>query len=100
MHEGVDWSMPIGSPIYAADGGTVVSAGYDGAYGYCIIINNGNGLKTRYAHNSKLLVSAGDKVYKGQKIANSGNSGRTTGPHLHFEVIKNGRVVNPLNYVK
>lgn len=100
MHEGVDWSMPIGSPIYAADGGTVVSAGYDGAYGYCVIINHGNGLKTRYAHNSKLLVSAGDKVYKGQKIANSGNSGRTTGPHLHFEVIKNGRVVNPLNYLK
>lgn len=99
MHDGVDWSMPIGSPILAADGGTVVSAGYDGAYGYCIIINHGNGLKTRYAHNSKLLVSAGDKVYKGQKIANSGNSGRTTGPHLHFEVIKNGSVVNPLKYV-
>lgn len=100
MHEGVDWSMPIGSPILAADGGTVVSAGYDGAYGYCIIINHGNGLKTRYAHNSKLLVSAGDKVYKGQKIASSGNSGRTTGPHLHFEVIKNGSVVNPMKYVK
>ncbi len=99
MHEGVDWSMPIGSPVLAADGGTVVSAKYEGAYGYCIIINHGNGLKTRYAHNSKLLVSVGDKVYKGQKIANSGNSGRTTGPHLHFEVIKNGSVVNPMDYV-
>lgn len=99
MHDGVDWSMPIGSPILAADGGTVVSAGYDGAYGYSILINHGNGLKTRYAHNSKLLVSVGDKVYKGQKIANSGNSGRTTGPHLHFEVIKNGSVVNPMKYV-
>lgn len=99
MHDGVDWSMPIGSPIFAADGGTVVSAGYDGAYGYSIVINHGNGLKTRYAHNSKLLISVGDKVYKGQKIANSGNSGRTTGPHLHFEVIKNGSVVNPMKYV-
>lgn len=100
MHQGVDWSMPVGSPIYAADGGVVVSASYDGAYGYSILINHGNGLKTRYAHNSKLLVKAGDKVFKGQKIASSGNSGRSTGPHLHFEVIKNGSVVNPMKYIK
>lgn len=100
MHEGVDWSMPVGSPVYAADGGTVVSASYDGAYGYSILINHGNGLKTRYAHNSKLLVKPGDKVFKGQKIASSGNSGRSTGPHLHFEVIKNGSVVNPMKYIK
>lgn len=99
MHEGVDWSMPVGSSVKAADGGTVVSAGYDGAYGYSILINHGNGIKTRYAHNSKLLVHAGDKVYKGQQIAKSGNSGRSTGPHLHFEVIRNGTHVNPMKYV-
>lgn len=100
MHTGVDWSMPVGSPIYAADGGVVSEAGNDGAYGKCIIINHGNGIKTRYAHNSKLLVKVGDKVFKGQKIANSGNTGRTTGPHLHFEVLKNGTPVNPLKYLR
>lgn len=100
MHEGIDYSMPVGSPIYAADGGVVESAGTDGAYGKCIVINHGNGLKTVYAHNSKLLVSAGDRVYKGQKIAASGNTGRSTGPHLHFEVRKNGTPVNPAKYLK
>lgn len=100
MHEGVDWSMPVGSPVYAADGGVIVSAGYDGAYGICIIVNHGNGLKTRYAHLSKSLVKVGSHVFKGQKIANSGNTGRSTGAHLHFEVIKNGVVVNPLKYIK
>lgn len=100
MHEGVDWSMPVGSPVYAADGGVVESAGRNGDYGYCVIINHGNGIKTLYAHNSKLLVQAGQKVYKGQKIAASGNTGRSTGPHLHFEVRKNGVAVNPLKYLK
>lgn len=100
MHEGIDYSMPIGSPVYAADGGVVESSGTDGAYGKVIVINHGNGLKTVYAHNSKLLVSSGDRVYKGQKIAASGNSGRSTGPHLHFEVRKNGTPVNPAKYLK
>lgn len=100
MHSGVDWSMPVGSPIKAADGGRVELSERDGAYGYCIIINHGNGLKTLYAHNSKLLVKPGDKVYKGQLIAKSGNTGRSTGPHLHFEVIKNGSHQNPLKYFK
>lgn len=100
LHAGVDWSMPVGSPIYAADGGVVESSGRNGDYGYCIIINHGNGIKTLYAHNSKLLVKAGQKVYKGQKIAASGNTGRSTGPHLHFEVRKNGVAVNPLKYLK
>lgn len=99
MHEGVDWSMPIGSPIYAADGGVVEKAGRDGAYGNVIVISHGNGLKTLYAHNSKLLVKPGDRVFKGQKISLSGNTGRTTGPHLHFEVRKNGVPVNPLKYL-
>lgn len=100
MHKGVDWSMPVGSPVYAADGGVVELAGYNGEFGYQILINHGNGLKTRYAHNSKLLVHVGDRVFKGQKISNSGNTGKSTGPHLHFEVIKNGSTVNPLNYVR
>lgn len=99
MHEGVDWSMPVGSPIYAADGGVVEKAGRDGAYGNVVVINHGNGLKTLYAHNSKLLVKPGERVFKGQKIAQSGNTGRTTGPHLHFEVRKNGVPVNPLKYL-
>lgn len=100
MHTGIDWSMPIGSPVKSADGGTVVSAGRDGAYGNCIVISHGNGFKTLYAHNSRILVKVGDKVYKGQLIAKSGNSGRSTGPHLHFEVQKNGVQVNPLKYLK
>lgn len=100
MHEGVDWSMPVGSPVYAADGGVVESSGRNGDYGYCVVINHGNGIKTLYAHNSKLLVKAGQRVYKGQKIASSGNTGRSTGPHLHFEVRKNGVAVNPLKYLK
>lgn len=99
MHEGIDLGCPVGTSVRAADGGTVESAGWHDAYGICIIINHGNGMKTLYAHNSGTYVSAGDKVYKGQVIASSGSTGRSTGPHLHFEVIVNGSVVDPLNYI-
>lgn len=100
MHRGLDIANSLGSAINAADGGTVVFAGYKGTYGYLVEINHGNGYITRYAHCSKILVKKGDKVYKGQKIATVGNTGRSTGPHLHLEVLKNGSYQNPINYVK
>lgn len=100
MHYGLDIAAKTGTPIYAADGGKVVYAGYKGNYGYLVEIDHGNGFKTRYAHCSKILVKVGDKVYKGQHIANIGSTGRSTGPHLHFEVLKNGKNQNPANYLK
>lgn len=99
VHTGVDFAVASGTPIVAADGGKVVSAGWAGSYGYCVVINHENGLKTRYAHCSKLLVTAGERVAKGQTIARVGSTGNSTGPHLHFEVIKNGQFVNPFNYI-
>lgn len=100
MHKGLDIAASYGTAIKAADGGKVTFAGYKGSFGYLVEIDHGNGYKTRYAHCSKLLVKTGEKVYKGQHIANVGNSGRSTGPHLHLEVLKNGVNVNPSNFVK
>ena len=102
-HTGMDWAVPIGTPVYAADGGTVSFAGYsDGGFAYLVVIDHGNGLQSYYAHlnySKGVLVKKGDKVYKGQKIALSGNTGRSTGPHLHFEIRKNGTPVNPAKYL-
>lgn len=99
-HNGIDIGMPIGTEVKASDGGKIIFSGYKGGYGYCVIIDHGANVRTLYAHNSKLLVKKGQKVYKGQTVAKSGNSGRSTGPHLHFEVLKNGKPVNPAKYVK
>ncbi|SCZ76593.1 M23 family metallopeptidase [Acidaminobacter hydrogenoformans] len=99
-HNGIDIGLPTGSSIKAADGGTVIFSGYDGGYGYTVRISHGDGMVTVYAHNSKLQVKKGDKVYKGQQIALSGNSGSSTGPHLHFEVRIDGVPKNPLNFFK
>ncbi|MGN0734983.1 MAG: peptidoglycan DD-metalloendopeptidase family protein [Anaerovoracaceae bacterium] len=99
MHYGLDYAAPTGTPIYAADGGTVTKAGWSGAYGYVVVIDHGANKKTLYAHCSRLLVSAGTKVYKGQQIATVGSTGRSTGPHCHFEIFINGVNVNPANYV-
>lgn len=99
-HTGIDIGMPTGTTVKAADGGKVIFSGTKGGYGKCIIIDHGANVKTLYAHNSKLLVKKGTKVFKGQTIAKSGNTGRSTGPHLHFEVRKNGTPVNPAKYVK
>lgn len=99
LHTGVDIAAPTGSPIYAADGGTVIFSGWESGYGYLVKIDHKNGYVTYYGHASKLLVKVGDKVYKGQKIALVGSTGNTTGPHLHFEVRKNGVPVNPLPYL-
>lgn len=99
MHTGVDMACKYGTDIHAADGGTVTFAGYKGSYGYLIIINHGGGMETYYAHCSTMLVKKGDKVYQGQHIANVGTTGRSTGPHVHFEVRINGTPKNPLNYL-
>lgn len=99
MHRGIDIAKSHGSDIKASDGGTVSFSGVMGTYGNMIEIDHGNGYKTRYAHCSKLLFSPGKKVYKGQVIAKIGSTGRSTGPHLHFEVIKNGVHQNPSKYI-
>lgn len=96
LHEGIDLAAPIGTSVTAADGGVVVWVGTKGTYGKMIQIDHGGGYVTYYGHLSKYSVSYGDKVYKGQKIGSVGNTGRSTGPHLHFEIRKNGAPVNPL----
>lgn len=99
MHEGVDWACPVGTTVYASSGGTVIQASYNGGYGNNVVISHPDGRLTRYAHNSKLLVSVGQYVEQGQPIALSGNTGRSTGPHVHFEIYVNGSPVNPLKYI-
>ena len=98
-HEGVDFSARRGSPIYATAHGTVTSAKYERGYGYTIKIDHGNGIVTKYAHNQKMLVKRGNKVERGQVIAELGSSGRSTAPHVHYEVQVNGVPQNPLNYM-
>ena len=99
LHSGIDLAAPIGTYIKAADGGKVTFAGYNGSLGYMVAIDHGGGRVTWYGHCSKLFVKKGDKVYQGQHIANVGNTGRSTGPHCHFEVHINGVAKNPLKYL-
>jgi LysM repeat protein len=100
-HTGVDIANKTGSPIYAAESGKVEVAGWNnGGYGNYTIINHGGGIKTLYGHQSKILVKAGDVVNRGQVIGLMGSTGRSTGPHLHFEVRVNGAFKNPLNYIR
>ena len=98
-HDGVDIAVPYGSPIYAARPGRVAFSGWYPAYGRTVIIDHGDGVQTLYAHASTLLVSAGETVRQGQLIARVGTSGRSTGPHLHFEVRRGGQPVNPMRYM-
>ncbi len=98
-HKGIDFAAPTGTPIYAAAAGTVISAGYAGNAGNLLVINHGNGLLTYYMHCSKIYVSAGQTVSKGQNVAAVGTTGNSTGPHLHFQVMLNGTPVNPANYL-
>ncbi len=101
IHKGVDFAGAEGSRVAAVAAGLVTAAGDSGAagYGQMVEINHGNGLSTRYGHNEKVLVKVGDMVRKGQEIALMGSTGRSTGPHLHFEVLRNGVQVDPLRFV-
>lgn len=98
-HSGIDIADKKGTPIYASNNGTVIISTTDGSYGKYILIDHGGGIYTCYAHCSKLLVSAGDYVNKGDQIAEMGSTGRSTGTHLHFEVREGKNRVSPFNYV-
>jgi murein DD-endopeptidase MepM/ murein hydrolase activator NlpD len=100
MHEGMDFNAPGGTPIVAAGAGMVVFAGWHHSYGHQVDIDHGAGLVTRYAHASRLLVREGDIVRQGQKVAEVGSTGRSTGAHLHFEVRVNDEARDPLNYLR
>jgi murein DD-endopeptidase MepM/ murein hydrolase activator NlpD len=99
MHEGIDFIADYGSQIVAAAGGVVIFAGFHPQYGYMIDIDHGNDLVTRYAHTSKIVVREGDLVQRGRKIGEVGTTGRSTGPHLHFEVRFRGAAQNPLKFL-
>lgn len=99
FHRGVDIACPVGTPVFAALPGRVSYAGWNGAYGYCVIIDAGSGTEVLYGHLSQIGVRAGEEVEKNQQIALSGNTGRSTGPHLHFEVRVNGRTCDPMQWL-
>ncbi|MBR6626892.1 MAG: peptidoglycan DD-metalloendopeptidase family protein [Lachnospiraceae bacterium] len=99
-HKAVDWAIPRGTAVKASCGGTVAKAGWGSGYGYVVYINHDDGRQTRYAHLSKVLVKAGQRVQQGDLIAKSGNTGVSSGPHLHFELLINGRQVDPLKYIR
>lgn len=100
MHEGVDYMVPAGTPVYASAGGIVSYADLHPQYGNMVEIDHGNGIVTRYAHASRLLVKVGQMVRRGQEIAISGSTGRSTGPHLHFEVRYKGVAQNPVRFLQ
>jgi murein DD-endopeptidase MepM/ murein hydrolase activator NlpD len=99
FHEGLDFTANTGTPIHAAAGGIVTLSAHTPDYGKIVKIDHGSGLETRYAHASVLLVKAGDRVEKGQKVAEVGNTGRSTGPHLHYEIRLNGNPLDPRKYL-
>ena len=99
-HEGVDMAGPAGTPIQAPGDGVVVFAGRSGAYGNLIKIEHELGVETRYAHLSRIRVKAGQRVSQGERIGDMGNTGRSTGSHLHYEVRMNGRAVDPMSFIK
>ncbi len=98
MHQGMDFTAPTGTDIYATGNGTVIHSGWKQGYGKTVVIDHGFGYKTAYAHMHKLIAEKGQKVNRGDIIGLVGNSGRSTGPHLHYEVIYNNKHVNPMNY--
>ncbi len=100
FHNGLDIANALGTPIHATADGVVQVASWQGGYGRLVILDHGHGFKTYYGHNSKLLVQPGDHIKRGQVISYMGTSGHSTGYHLHYEVWHNGRVVNPMTFVK
>jgi murein DD-endopeptidase MepM/ murein hydrolase activator NlpD len=100
MHEGVDFPVDIGTPVFAAAGGVVIYSGPHPQYGFLVEIDHGNDFTTRYAHCSRALVREGEVVQRGSKIAESGSTGRATGPHLHFEVRYRGVAQNPIRFLQ
>jgi len=96
FHPGIDVSADKGTPIYATADGTVSSASYSGAYGNLVVLGHGFGISTRYGHMSRFAVKAGDRVQRGDVIGYVGSTGRANGPHVHYEVWLNGRMMNPL----
>lgn len=98
FHAGMDFSANVGTPVYATGNGTVQKAGWEGLYGNCIVINHGFDYVTRYAHLSKIDVKVGQKVVRGETIGKVGSTGKSTGPHLHYEVHLKGQIMNPVNY--
>ncbi len=99
-HPGIDIAVPAGTPVRAAGGGVVEAAGADSAYGLFVLLRHSGGYETMYGHASRLLVHEGDSVQAGQVIALSGSSGRSTAPHLHFEIRREGKSLDPLTVVK
>jgi murein DD-endopeptidase MepM/ murein hydrolase activator NlpD len=100
MHEGIDYAVNTGTGVRASRSGKVVYSGWASGYGETIIIEHQKGIRTLYAHNSRLLAHSGEWVEQGEVIARSGNTGHSTGPHLHFEIQINGKPVNPLSYLQ
>ena len=99
-HGGVDFAGRAGSSVVAVAAGVVTVAGRDGAYGNSVQVDHGDGLVTRYSHNRKNLVAVGELVKKGQPIATMGSTGRASGPHVHFEVTRDGRSLDPAPYIQ
>lgn len=99
FHQGIDFQAPTGTPIHAAAGGVVIFSDWHPGFGQLVEIDHGNDLITRYAHASKILVKTGDLIKRGQTIAEVGSTGRSTGPHLHFEVLVNGEAQNPSKFL-
>ena len=100
LHTGLDIAAPRGTPVMAPADGHVVFAGYHSAYGNMVVMDHGYGITTKYAHTSHILVEVGDRILRGDMIAKVGNTGRSTGPHLHYEVHKDGRPRNPMRYLR
>jgi murein DD-endopeptidase MepM/ murein hydrolase activator NlpD len=98
-HDGIDIAAPEGTPVLAAAAGSVIYAGEQAGYGAIVILKHEGGLVTLYAHNARLLVNEGDRVRRGEAIARVGQTGKTTGPHLHFEVREGTRPRNPLLFL-
>ncbi len=100
MHTGVDFRAPMGYAARATAGGTVITAAYTGGYGNMVEIDHGNGITTRYGHLSRIDVAVGQVVAKGSIVGHTGSTGRSTGPHLHYEVRIDGSAIDPLTYIR